>query len=229
MADSSRSVLEDLVIEKQVVVGHLARRLAKQTEQKTHHWELFLYSPTGEDMTKWVEKVVFKLHESFTPPSRTLAKEPYRVAEDGWGEFDAAVEIFPKCSFSVTLIHFLSFPPGGSRKPAIIIRREAKVVFRNPPPLLYEGLTAAPFTWNRFKKIKNHPHGADVETSEESSCDPNLEQKWLATVTTVSQEIRSEIQKLSEQHQAKLDRIQLLIEEIRRAAPDIAEAAALFL
>jgi hypothetical protein len=36
------ATLQDLVIEKQVIVGHLARRLAKQTESKTHHWEIFL-------------------------------------------------------------------------------------------------------------------------------------------------------------------------------------------
>jgi hypothetical protein len=180
-------------------------------------------------MTKWVDKVVFKLHSSFATPERTVFREPYKVAEDGWGEFEAVIEIYPKCAFTISLSHFLSFPLATSRKPAHIIRREAKIVFRNPAPALYEGLTAAPFTWNKFKKIKNQPHGADVEITDEPSCDPNMEQKWLGTVTSVSHAIRTEIQKLSELHQAKLDRIRLLLDEIRRSSPDIAEAASLFL
>jgi YEATS domain-containing protein 4 len=221
--------LQDIVIEKQVIVGHLARRLAKQTESKSHHWEIFLYSPDGEDMTKWVEKVIFKLHTSFANPNRTVTREPYKAADDGWGEFEAVVEIYPKSAFPISLVHQLTFPTPGARRPALLVRREAKIVFRNPAPILYEGLTAAPFTWNKFKKIKNQPHGPDIEMVDEPSCDANWEQKWLGTVTTVSQSIRTEIQKLAELHQAKLDRIQLLLDEIRRCSPDIAEAASLFL
>lgn len=222
-------MIEDLVISKEVVVGHLARRLAKPSEYKTHHWEIFLYSPTGEDLAKWIDKCVFHLHHTFDQPERTCTKEPYKVSEDGWGEFEAQVEIFPKQALSFSLIHFIAFPPQTSRKPGLIERRQESIVFRNPSPLLYEGLTAASFTWNRFKKIKNQPHGADVEIVEEPASEYTLEKKWFSSVQSVSKAIRTEIESLEEQHKTHMDRIQILLEEIRKLNPDVAEAASLFL
>jgi YEATS domain-containing protein 4 len=220
---------EDMIMEKELVVGHLARRHPKPSEYKTHHWEIFLYSPTGEDLTKWVQRTVFHLHQTFAQPERICTQEPYRVAEDGWGEFEAQIDVIPKCGEKFTLTHMISFPAATSRKPGLIERRTEKIVFRNPPPLLYEGLTAAPLTWNRFKKIKNQPHGNDVDIVEEPSYDESLWHKWNQQVTNVSKEIRAEIQKLSDQLRAKTDRILVLLEEIRKSSPDIAEAASMFL
>lgn len=219
---------EDMIVEKTLTIGHMARRLAKPTEQKTHHWELFLYSPTGEDLAKWVSKVVFHLHSSFAPAERETTREPYRTQDDGWGEFEAQVEIFPKGSTAFTLVCQISFPAPNSKKPALLERRQETIVFRNPPPILYEGLTAAAFTWNRFKRMKTHPKGTDAEVLEEPANDANLEEKWLQAVRAASKSIRTEIQALTEQHRLKLDRIQLLLEGIRRSNPDVAAAAALF-
>ena len=139
-------MIDDLVIEKKVVVGHYVRRLARPTEARTHHWEIFLYSPTGEDMTKWVEKVIFHFHESFKPPEIICTSQPYKASEDGWGEFEATVEIFPKGAIPFSLTHFVSFPSQQSRKSELTERREEVIIFRNPPPILYEGLTAASFS-----------------------------------------------------------------------------------
>lgn len=221
--------MQDVVIEKQVVVGHLARRLPKQIGDATHHWKIFLYSPTGEDLTKWIDKCVFHLHDSFKDPDRICVKEPYIVSEDGWGEFQVRVEIFPKCAISFSLLHDIVFPQPQSKKPALISKREEKIVFRNPPPILYEGLTAAPFTWNKFKNIKNQPKGSDVEVLDFPSSDANLENKWKNHVDKVSEAIREEIQGLVEKHKARMERIQTLLETIRANNADIAEAASLFI
>jgi YEATS domain-containing protein 4 len=129
--------------------------LPKQVDSKTHHWEIFLYSPTGEDMAKWIENCTFHLHETFENPKRTCKKEPYKVSENGWGEFDVQIEIHPKESIPFVLIHSITFPQANSKKPSLIHRRKGYIVFKNPPPLLFEGLISAPFTWNRLKKIKS--------------------------------------------------------------------------
>jgi YEATS domain-containing protein 4 len=218
----------DVVIEKTLVVGHLARRLPKPTEHKTHHWEIFLYSPTGEDLPKWVERVQFRLHPDFQPPVRVLKQEPYKVQDDGWGEFEAHVEVFPKSAISFNLICPITFPVANSKKPAVIERRQEIIVFRNPPPDLYEGLTAAAFTWNKFKRIKRQPKAADADVVDEPPADAHLEERWLRAVADASKNIRIEVQRLAEQHKAKLQRVQMLIEEIRRLSPDVSEAAALF-
>ncbi|KAH0788344.1 YEATS domain-containing protein 4 [Histomonas meleagridis] len=222
-------MIDDLVIEKKVVVGHNVRRLQRPTEYKTHHWEIFLYSPTGEDMTKWVEKVVFHLHESFKPPERICTSEPYKASEDGWGEFEATVEIFPKGAISFSLTHYITFPNQQSRKSGLTEKREEVVVFRNPPPILYEGLTAATFSWNRFKKMKQHQNVSDAETYDIPTNDYQLEQKWLNQITSVSQDIRTEIQAISEKSKIQLERINMLIENIQKYSPDVAELSSLFL
>jgi hypothetical protein len=220
---------EDFVLEKTLTIGHLARRLTKPTDQKTHHWELFLYSPTGEDLAKWITKVTFRLHPSFVPADRVTTQEPYRTQDDGWGEFEAQVDVYPKCSVCFTLVCQITFPAPNSKKPALLERREERVVFRNPPPILYEGLTAAAFTWNRFKRIKKQPKAADADVIEGPASDPNLEEKWLNAVSAASTAIRTEIQKQMEHHRVKLERIQLLVDEIRRLNPDVAAASALFI
>lgn len=238
---------EDLIIKKELVLGHLARHLPRTTDKgATHHWEIFLYSPTGEDLTKWIKKVVFHLHSSFDNPVRTCQREPYRISEDGWGEFEARVEIFPKSAMSFDLSHMISFPAPASRKPMLIQKRQEVIVFRNPSPFLYEGLTAASFTWNKFKRIKKQPHGLDAELLEEQASDHSMEEKWLrgmrqggeqgkeeitrpASVKQTSEQIRDEITKLAEKHKAQMERIRFLIDEIAKESPDIAEAASLFL
>lgn len=222
-------MVEDLVIEKTLVIGHLARRLAKPTENKTHHWEIFLYSPTGEDLPKWIDHVTFHLHHSFENHERLLKQEPYKVQDDGWGEFEAQIEVFPKSAIAFNLVCPITFPLQNSRKTALIERRQEVIVFRNPPPDLYEGLTAAAFTWNRFKRIKRQPKAPEADVVEVPPSDYNLEDKWLKHVAETSKNIRVEIQSLAEQHRTKVQKIQMLIEEIRRLSPDVAEAAALFL
>lgn len=238
---------EDLIIKKELVLGHSASRLQRQTDTATHHWEIFLYSPTGEDLTKWIQKVTFHLHASFANPDRTCTHEPYSVSEDGWGEFEARVQIFPKSStgMSFYLSHPITFPAPDS-KAVLIQKRQEIIVFRNPSPFLYEGLTAASFTWNKFKRIKKRRHGADAEIIDEQASDLCMEEKWLrgakqggeqskeengrpVSVRQASEQIRDEITKLVEKHKGQVERIRFLIDEIAKDAPDIAEAASLFL
>ena len=222
--------VNDLVIEKELVFGHLAKKLAKQTNEKTHHWEIFLYSSTGEDLTRWISKVVFHLHKSFEKPERECFFEPYRVSEDGWGEFDAQIEVFPKNAIPFTLVHSISFPSPQSKNPAIVVRKTEKIVFRNPSPLLYEGLSAAPFAWNKIKRQKKHRVSPDVDLTEQKASDPSLEDKWMREmVSEKSKEIRREISELSQRQKEQRGRIMDLIKKLEVINPDIADAAKLFL
>ena len=55
---------------------------------------MFVRSPNGEDLSTFVEKVVFQLHPSFAIPVREVFQPPYEVTETGWGEFEASIRIF---------------------------------------------------------------------------------------------------------------------------------------
>ena len=221
---------DDLVMEKELVYGHLARKLAKPTQEKTHHWEILLYSPTGEDLTRWIDKVIFHLHSSFAKPERVQTREPYRVSEDGWGEFDAQIEVFPKNSIPFTLIHNITFPAPQAKNPAIVVRKTEKIVIRNPPPLLYEGLSSAPFSWNKIKRQKKHKVAPDVELTDQKASDPFLEHKWMTEmIMDKSKEIRREISELAQRQRDQRTRIMDLINKLELINPDLADAAKLFL
>lgn len=52
-------------------VGHVATLKSKVTQEGfTHDWELFVRSCDSSDISHFIEKVVFTLHESFPKPKR---------------------------------------------------------------------------------------------------------------------------------------------------------------
>lgn len=55
----------------QFEVGHVASLKSNVTKEGfTHDWELFVRGCDGTDISAYVEKVVFTLHESFPKPKR---------------------------------------------------------------------------------------------------------------------------------------------------------------
>jgi YEATS domain-containing protein 4 len=54
-----------------IVYGTIAFYLGKKAEEfNTHRWTLFVRGPNDEDISTFVEKVVFTLHPSFQNPVR---------------------------------------------------------------------------------------------------------------------------------------------------------------
>lgn len=52
-------------------IGHSAQLKNKASpEGFTHDWELFVRGADGSNINRFVEKVVFNLHESFPKPCR---------------------------------------------------------------------------------------------------------------------------------------------------------------
>ena len=68
--------------------------LPEDSTAHTHKWQVFVKGLCDEDISFFVRKVVFKLHDSFENPSRTLEQPPYMLEETGWGEFDIVVKIY---------------------------------------------------------------------------------------------------------------------------------------
>lgn len=63
----------------------------------------------GDDITNWVKRVQFKLHESFENHLRTVDQYPFQVSESGWGEFEIVMKVFfvDPSEKPVTLFHHL--------------------------------------------------------------------------------------------------------------------------
>jgi len=47
-----------------------------------------------EDISKYIKKVQFKLHETYTSALRVIEKPPFEVTETGWGEFEVQIKIY---------------------------------------------------------------------------------------------------------------------------------------
>ncbi|KAL1297714.1 hypothetical protein AAFC00_006260 [Neodothiora populina] len=99
--------------------------------------KVFVVGPDGEELpATCFDKVTYKLHESFGPKAKQVKKEPpFRISEQGWGEFDMQISLTPfaQPKGEQTIFHDLNFQSE---------RYEAQhpFNFRNPKPELLERL-----------------------------------------------------------------------------------------
>jgi len=85
----------DKKVQVKIEVGHHATCRTVNTPQgHTHDWSIFVRGAEDADVSHFVKKVVFLLHESFTRPKRVCKEPPYKVSETGYGSFSLPVEIY---------------------------------------------------------------------------------------------------------------------------------------
>ncbi|KAL7717196.1 YEATS domain-containing protein [Entamoeba marina] len=97
-------------ITKRILYGNIAVPLKKQVNNNTHSWTLFVQPCDENDVELFniIDFVTFHLHESFVSPHRKISQPPFEITEQGWGEFDALIEIVFKHDLgSITLKHFI--------------------------------------------------------------------------------------------------------------------------
>ncbi|WVO21196.1 uncharacterized protein IAS62_002503 [Cryptococcus decagattii] len=115
----SNERVRGIQVHRPIIYGSHARLLTEAERQlapagHTHQWTVFLnsaaspplkqgeppdyedidYLPGGaDDLSYFIRKVTFKLHETYATPNRVIEKPPYRVSETGWGEFTVQIRI----------------------------------------------------------------------------------------------------------------------------------------
>ncbi|XP_012585291.1 PREDICTED: protein ENL isoform X2 [Condylura cristata] len=62
----------------------------------THDWMVFVRGPEQCEIQHFVEKVVFRLHDSFPKPKRVCKEPPYKVEESGYAGFIMPIEVYFK-------------------------------------------------------------------------------------------------------------------------------------
>ena len=133
-----------------LVTGTVAISLGKKaTETATHSWTVFIRSPEDNNLSSFVKKVIFKLHESFPTPNREVNSAPFELRETGWGEFDILVEIHfndnvhePPLELLHSLRLGLDIHGNPQRRPHVHEVYE-EVVFWEPTVALYESVQSA--------------------------------------------------------------------------------------
>ncbi|XP_059378932.1 protein ENL-like isoform X1 [Carassius carassius] len=84
-------------VQVKLELGHRAQLRKKVTSEGfTHDWMVFVRGPENSDIQHFVDKVVFRLHESFPKPKRVCKEPPYKVEESGYAGFLMPIEVYFK-------------------------------------------------------------------------------------------------------------------------------------
>jgi YEATS domain-containing protein 4 len=119
----------------------------------THRWTIFVQPiSSNHDITHWLKKVQFKLHETYSQSLRTVEAPPFEVTETGWGEFEVAIKLFfvPEAGEKpISVYHQLKLHPYGpdmekqkEKGGEVISRSYEEIVFNEPSEVFYEILTS---------------------------------------------------------------------------------------
>ncbi|CAH0049256.1 unnamed protein product [Clonostachys solani] len=140
-------------------------RPAGVPDNHTHSWQVFVKGVEDTDITYWLRRVQFKLHESIPNYVRMMDGEPgkpFIVNETGWGEFDIAIKLYyvnDSGEKPQTLYHYLRLHPYGrteEEKQAMIMENGEirswsyeEQLFNEPFDVFYRILTsgAVPKGW----------------------------------------------------------------------------------
>lgn len=89
-------------------------------DEHTHQWTVFLKGVDDTDITYWLKRVQFKLHETIPNHVRMVdgvPGKPFVVEETGWGEFEITIKLYyvPESGEKPqTLYHHLRLHPYGN-------------------------------------------------------------------------------------------------------------------
>ncbi|CAN6647968.1 protein AF-9 homolog [Trichomonascus vanleenenianus] len=218
--------IKNVSISRPILYGNTARPLEENEKtadtppDHTHKWTIFVRdpnNPSGEkgknDLSYFIKKVVFKLHDTYPNPSRSIEEPPFEVTETGWGEFEIAIRIFfhPEAGEkNVTLYHHLKLHP---YLPEDQASGSNTAVGSGPGPVesyLYDELVFNEPTESMFQLLTSKP-GAVIPTKKSAAFRYSMQseheefEKLSSALDTVYQQVqktKEQIVKLEKQKQA---------------------------
>jgi YEATS domain-containing protein 4 len=183
----------------------------------THSWKVFVRGVDGTDISSWLKKVQFKLHDTYANSLRMIEAPPFEVEETGWGEFDIAIKLYfvPESTEKPqTTWHSLKLHPYGDDVEGQKERRETvksicyeEVLFTEPVEQWYEILTGgAPVAKGKGAKagkaVGRGPPTAEIP--ERSTKDNVFSREEESKELDRLGEARKLLQKLIAEEKAKL-------------------------
>lgn len=160
--------LQNLVFGSEAQLFDPEKRPANLPPDHTHQWRVFVKGINDEDISYWLKKVQFKLHETYAQNVRTVEEPPFEVVETGWGEFEIQIKLYfvPESNEKPqTLWHSLKLHPYGpdaegmkERREVVVSQNYEEVIFNEPVETFYEVLTGGPAAPKA--KGKNSKQGA---------------------------------------------------------------------
>ncbi|ODQ78972.1 hypothetical protein BABINDRAFT_162057 [Babjeviella inositovora NRRL Y-12698] len=212
--------VKNISISKPIVYGNTATpfgptRPADAPVDHTHHWTIYVKDPAIEgDLTPFIKKVVFKLHDTYTPPSRVVDKPPFEITETGWGEFEIGIKIYFNNAESgnaaektLQLYHHLKLHPYGSemlqnKNGTDVIESSVydEIIFNEPTETMFEMLTEKPGSF-----LHSHNKNSDVKFTKQ------LEAQELDRLSSGLEVVLEQISKQKQLlEELEKDRVELL-------------------
>ncbi|ORX99043.1 yeats-domain-containing protein [Basidiobolus meristosporus CBS 931.73] len=217
MASTPRR-LKGISLSKSIVYGTIATPISSKKAiepgSHTHNWVVSVRGVNNEDISPFIKKVNFKLHESFANPNRVVEKAPFEVSETGWGEFEIVIKIyFNSVSHEkpVTLYHPLRLHPyedldkvkASGKNPIVQYYQYEELIFNEPTEAMYKLLTESGSSTLPLRRTEKHRFSVEYEQEE------------LERLEAVHQEIQSKTR-------SYVGRIQSLNEELARYRSQLA-------
>ncbi|KAH8251182.1 hypothetical protein KR032_001552 [Drosophila birchii] len=195
--------LKGVTIVKPIVYGNIARSFGKKREEDghTHQWKVYLKPFQNEDMSIYVKKVHFKLHESYANPNRIVVKPPYEITETGWGEFEVVIKIYfnDQTERPVTCYHILKLFQSPvvdgeltssttmDTKKGLVSESYEEIVFQEPTQIMQHYLLLSEQSANGLLT-----HDTDFEEKKTKTLDNivNVKQKVKVEIVTLKDKLK---------------------------------------
>ncbi|OSD04575.1 yeats family protein [Trametes coccinea BRFM310] len=255
MASNDRVRVRGVEIHRPIIYGNTAvvltqkEREALPTPDHTHRWTVAVRSAASapdsdivggaDDLSYFIKRVTFKLHDTYPNPNRNVDKPPFEVSETGWGEFEITIRItFVQESGekAITFYHHLKLHPWtATGEPEIPPLEEAakmgpvhswqydEIVFHDPFQSFLNILTAHPPT--PLPKAKRRPipfHTANPGSLEASKggvpeFTQEMEKDEAERLDTAKQKLAQEHSKLVDTIVKKEKELEALKKELDKA------------
>lgn len=213
MADQAGDIggrQKGVTIVKPIVYGNVARYFGKKREEDghTHQWTVYVKPFRNEDMSVYVKKMHFKLHESYTNANRVVLKPPYEVTETGWGEFEVIIKIYfvDPNEKPVTIYHLLKLFQTESDimmgKKNLVSECYDELVFQDPSTMMQHLLVQ-----QRPLTIGTYLHETDFEEKK---------QRNIGAIEAAKTNVRLQMQQLNGQLKGIKEEIQKFKDEISK-------------
>ncbi|KAK9876962.1 hypothetical protein WA026_015995 [Henosepilachna vigintioctopunctata] len=209
--------IKGVCIIKPIVYGNIARYFGKKREEDghTHQWTVYVKPYNNEDMSSYIKKVHFKLHESYANQNRIVVKPPYEISETGWGEFEIVIKIHfhDPNERPVTMYHILKlFHSGGTTDlgmeagKGLVSESYDEIVFQDPTQFMHHLLTnTKQLTLGRwehntnFEEKKERTQKVILEAKQKVRMEISLLKNKLKLARETISQFKDEIAKVQEQ------------------------------
>ncbi|KAI9007387.1 yeats family-domain-containing protein [Gaertneriomyces semiglobifer] len=198
----AKNRVSGVILSRPIIYGSTATLLKSSEksadETHTHKWSVYVRGIHNEDLSIWIKKVTFKLHESFENPKRDVEEAPFEINETGWGEFDIQIKIhiqdYLEAKATIQLQHTLRLHhtdvSTAASKPVISEHYE-EIIFKDPTEEAYAKLTANPVPVITKREKVGHKFTPLFEQDEVTMLE-EANQKVLAQLKKIRAQIETE-------------------------------------